>query len=129
MGTAHTYVFVRGGHVIAYYSLSAHQILASDLPQSISHGSPRAIPAYLIGKLAVTSSEQGKMTGHSLLTDALLRLYRASLDGAGARFIAVDAIDDNAVNFYKKEKFISSQTHPNQLFIKMSTVQKLITQG
>jgi hypothetical protein len=55
MGTANTYVFVKDSQVIAYYSLSAHQLQSDELPNQLAHGAPLAIPAYLIGKLAVTN--------------------------------------------------------------------------
>ncbi len=129
MGTANTYVFVRNQRVIAYYSLSAHRIQSTELPTRLAHGSPKTIPAYLIGKLAVTTSEQGKMVGQSLLTDAFLRACRAAESGPGARFIAVDAIDDNAIAFYTKENFHSSPARPHQMFIKMSTARKIVTRG
>ena len=129
MGTANTYVFVRNGKVIAYYSLSAHRIQSRELPPSLAHGSPRAVPAYLIGKLAVTKSEQGQSVGTSLLTDAFLRVCRATNSGPGARFIAVDAIDDKAIKFYKKENFHASPSDPHQMFIKVSTALKIVTRG
>jgi predicted GNAT family N-acyltransferase len=129
MGTANTYVFVRTGKVIAYYSLSAHRIQSSELPTSLAHGSPRSVPAYLIGKLAVTRTEQGQSVGQSILTDAFLRICRATDSGAGARFIAVDAIDDTAMKFYAQEHFHSSPDDPHQMFIKVSTALKIVTRG
>lgn len=129
MGTANTYVFSRGGHVIAYYTLSAHRIQSAELPPSLVHGTPKAIPAYLIGKLGVTLSEQGKSVGQSILTDAFLRACRATESGPSARLIAVDAIDDNAIAFYKRENFHSSPLHPQQMYIKMSTARKIVTRG
>ena len=129
MGTANTYVFVRNKKVIAFYSLSAHRIQSRELPTSLAHGSPNTVPAYLIGKLAVTKSEQGKSVGQTLLTDAFLRICRATDSGPGARFIAVDAIDDNAIKFYNQEKFHSSPFDPHHMFIKMSTARKIVTRG
>lgn len=129
MGTANTYVFVRHGKVIAYYTLSAHRIQSTELPTNLSHGSPRSIPAFLIGKLGVTSSEQGKSIGASLIVDAFLRICRATNSGPSARIIAVDAIDDHAINFYKKANFKSSPLDPHQMFIKVSTALKIVTRG
>ena len=129
MGTANTYVFSRGGHVIAYYTLSAHRIQSVELPPSLVHGSPKAIPAYLIGKLAVTLSEQGKFIGQSIRIDAFRRICRATNSGPSARLIAVDAIDERAINFYKKENFASSPLDPHQMFIKVSTALKIVTRG
>lgn len=129
MGTANTYVFARNSHVIAYYSLSAHQLQSEELPNKLAHGSPLAIPAFLIGKLAVTKELQKQLIGEMLLIDALLRLCRASEGGPGARIITVDAIDDAAIRFYKNNHFTSSPTHPNQMYMKMSTARRIVTPG
>jgi len=129
MGTANTYVFVRQGKVIAYYTLSAHRIQSTELPTSLSHGSPRSIPAFLIGKLGVTLTEQRKSLGTSLLTDAFLRICRATNSGLSARIIAVDAIDAQAINFYRKANFKSSPLDPQQMFIKVSTALRIVTRG
>ena len=129
MGTANTYVFVRKGKVIAYYTLSAHRIQSTELPTSLSHGSPRSIPAFLIGKLGVTSTEQGNSLGTSLLIDAFLRICRSTNSGPSARVIAVDAIDERSISFYKKENFASSPVDPHQMFIKVSTALKIVTRG
>jgi GNAT superfamily N-acetyltransferase len=129
MGTANTYVFVKDSQVIAYYSLSAHQLQSDELPNQLAHGAPLAIPAYLIGKLAVTKEMQNQMVGGSLLIDALLRLCRASESGPSARIITVDAIDDAAVAFYRKSHFVSSSSDPHQMFMKMSTARRIVTRG
>lgn len=129
MGTANTYVFVKDSRVIAYYSLSAHQLQSDELPNRLAHGAPLAVPAYLIGKLAVTKDMQHQMVGGSLLIDALLRLCRASEGGPSARIITVDAIDDAAVAFYRKTHFVSSPSDPHQMFMKMSTARRIVTRG
>jgi GNAT superfamily N-acetyltransferase len=129
MGIANTYVFVKDSQVIAYYSLSAHQLQSDELPNRLAHGAPLAIPAYLIGKLAVTQEVQNQMVGGALLIDALLRLCRASEGGPSARIITVDAIDDVAVNFYRKNHFVSSPTDQKQMFMKMSTARRIVTRG
>ena len=129
MGTANTYVFVKDSRVIAYYSLSAHQLQSDELPNRLAHGAPLAVPAYLIGKLAVTKEMQNQMVGGSLLIDALLRLCRASEGGPSARIITVDAIDDAAVAFYRKSHFVSSPSDPLQMFMKMSTARRIVTRG
>lgn len=129
MGTANTYVFVRNEKVIAYYTLSAHRIQSTELPTSLSHGSLKSIPSFLIGKLGVTSAEQGNSLGTSLLIDVFLRICRATNSGPSARVIAVDAIDERAIDFYKKENFKSSPLDPHQMFVKVCTALKIVTRG
>jgi len=72
---------------------------------------------------------QKQMIGGSLLVDALLRLCRASESGPSARIITVDAIDDAAISFYRKNNFVSSPTDQKQMFMKMSTAQRIVMRG
>lgn len=99
------------------------------LPNRLAYGAPLYIPAYIIGKFAVTSELQGKTIGESLLVDALLRLCRAAEVGPSARFIAVDAIDDSATAFYRKNHFVSSPADQRHMFMKMSTARRIVTPG
>ncbi len=127
--TSNTFVFVRNNQVIGYYSIAAHQVLVTDLPKAIAHGSPRISPAYIIGKLAVAKFVQGQSIGGSLLADALLRLCRAADSGPSARFIAVDAIDENAEAFYRHHGFKSTSTNTREMYLKISTARDAVTPG
>ena len=96
--TARTYVWRRRqGLIIAYYSLAADVIVRVGLPPSFSHGEPERIPSVLLARLAVSRSEQGSGLGGAVLGEAF---DRVSALGVGARYLVVDAIDENAVAFY-----------------------------
>jgi len=100
--TGRTYVWVRprARQVVGYFTLAAHLVRRSDLPKQIGRGSPTAIPAILLARLAVDRSLQGQGLGGQLLLDALDRAVDAATRAA-ARLIVVDAIDEAAGRFYQ----------------------------
>lgn len=103
--TARTFVWHRGDCVVlAYYSLSAHLLEREELPRALGHGAPRQIPAVLLARLALARSLHGQGLGGVLLADALRRVLAATAT-VGARFVVVDAIDDNALRFYEHHGF------------------------
>jgi GNAT superfamily N-acetyltransferase len=91
--------------VVAYFTLAAHLLRRADIPKRVGHGSPDAIPAILLARLALDQSLQGQGTGGQLLRDALERAVEAS-ERAAARMVVVDAIDDEAIAFYQHFGFI-----------------------
>jgi GNAT superfamily N-acetyltransferase len=90
--------------VVAYFTLAAHLVRRSEIPRRIGHGSPEAIPAVLLARLALARSLQGQGLGAQLLLDALERAVEAS-EQAAARLVVVDAIDDAAAAFYARYGF------------------------
>ena len=65
----------RSAKVAGYYTLSAFQIEAGELPPSIARRFPRYphAPATLLGRLAIDRTYQGQGWGQFLLMDALHR--------------------------------------------------------
>ena len=90
--------------VIAYYSLTGHRLVRSDLPRKIGRGSPDEIPAVLLARLAVDRSAQGGGIGGAVLADALSRVVDATSIVA-ARFVVVDALHERAATFYEHHGF------------------------
>jgi predicted GNAT family N-acyltransferase len=101
-----TFVWTDHGDVVAYYTISAHLLQRDDLPTQLGRGNPTHIPAVLLGRLALHQQLHGKRHGGELLADALARILDAT-DVVAARFVVVDAIDDNAVDFYLHHGFRS----------------------
>ena len=101
-------VFVWHSHgdtaVRAYFTLSAHEIVADDLPRRLHRGMPDKIPAILLGKLALDQSLHGHGLGGQLLYDVYQRVLTVSRD-LGARYLVVDALDDEAATFYEHYGF------------------------
>ncbi|MDR6969932.1 GNAT family N-acetyltransferase [Leifsonia shinshuensis] len=102
--TAVTWVWNRGGRVVAYYSLSAHKVARDEVPHPIGRGGPVEIPAVMIGKLALDSTLHGQGLGGVLLADALTRVVAAT-QVVAARVVVVDALDADVARFYQRFGF------------------------
>lgn len=103
--TARTFVWHRGdGVVVAYYSLAAHLLQREELPSSVGRGGPHQLPAVLLARPALDESLQGQGIGAALLAEALGRVL-AVTDAVAARFVVVDAIDEDAAGFYSHHGF------------------------
>jgi GNAT superfamily N-acetyltransferase len=105
--TARTFVWHRGDHnVVGYYSLTAHLLQREELTRSLGRGGPRQIPALLLARLALDQSLHGQGLGGALLAEALGRVLAAT-ETVAARFVVVDAIDEDAARFYEHHGFKS----------------------
>jgi GNAT superfamily N-acetyltransferase len=122
MRTARTFVWHTGDQVVvAYFSLAAHLVVRAELPSKVGRGSPDAIPAVLLARLALHQSLHGQGLGGELLLDALSRTVQAS-DVAAARLVVVDAIDEAAARFYEHHGFVAVPGNPQRLVQKISDI-------
>jgi GNAT superfamily N-acetyltransferase len=114
--------------VIGYYTLSAISIDIGDWPEELARKLPKypAIPATLLGRLALDKNYRGKGLGKHLLMDALYRSWRVSNEIASVAVI-VDAKDKVAQAFYSHYEFRPFPDQPNSLFLAMQTVEKLFS--
>jgi predicted N-acetyltransferase YhbS len=112
--------------VIGYYSLSAGSLDATALPEAFRRRLPRyPVPVVLLGRLAVAESRQGMGLGSILLADALQRIAHASQVMA-VYAVVVDALNDQAAEFYRQFGFISLPSQPLKLFLPMDSVAALV---
>lgn len=81
--------------------------------------------ALLLAKLAVDNDYKSKGVGSHLLRHALLNALAVS-EKVGLQAVVVDAIDENAANFYMHNGFTSFDEQPLKLFIPMKVVEKSI---
>lgn len=109
--------------IAGYYTLSAAAVELASLPDTTRRHLPRypAVPATLIGRLAVNKAHQGRGIGGLLLISALERSLRQCAEVASA-LIVVDALDENAASFYRRFGFSPIPDEPNRFFMLMSTV-------
>lgn len=101
-GASQTWVLANPNNpfqIEAYYTLSAHSV-ASELIRFPYH----AIPAILLGRLAVSRLSQGKNYGRIAVVDALLRSKKISSE-IGLRFVLVQPINLDVEAFYRKLGF------------------------
>lgn len=125
-GTAKTYVWTTTDtdRVFAYYAITPHQVNRHEVSSGMS-GGVSVIPSYLLARLALDRSLHGQGLGAELLHDALRRIIKAS-EIASGRLVAVDAMDDQAANFYRRYGFQPVRDNPRRLVIKIVTVRQLL---
>lgn len=108
--------------VLGYYTLSALSIALSALPSDLARKLPKhAIPAALIGRLAVSSESQGRGIGKILLTDAIKRTLGVGEEIAVYAMV-VDALNAEAEAFYLSFGFAKLGTGTNRLFLPLRSI-------
>lgn len=122
---AAVFVLTSGSENIAgYHTLSAHSILAAELPAEIAKKLPRfPLPVTLLGRMAIAQSLQGLGWGEFLLIHALERALEGSRQVASWAVI-VDA-KAGAREFYLKHDFVPLPTQAHRLFLPMKTVEAM----
>ena len=124
---ARTYVATKPGRQdrLGYYAISNHRVTHEALPAQEAKGLPRLdVPVVLLGRLAVDLTVQGQGLGSMLLIDALRRAQHLA-EHVGVRAVEVDAIDEEARQFYLRFGFVPSLDDMNHLFLSMSVIRKL----
>ena len=125
------YVLLAENRIVGYYTLSADNIDARDLPEGIvtQLNLPRYpyIGATLLGRLARDLFYKGRGVGELLLVDALQRSLSMSRNIASAA-VVVDAKDEKAHRFYVDFGFIAfPDSKKKRLFLPMATIEKTFT--
>lgn len=91
--------------VVGYHSLCAGMIHRNDVSRALKGSkAPQELPVAVLARLAVTQAHQGKKMGAALLRNALISIVSAA-QLVAFRGVVVHAIDDDALNFYKKFHF------------------------
>jgi predicted GNAT family N-acyltransferase len=113
-----------GKSISGFYTLSAHSILAADLPMEVAKKLPRfPLPVTLLGRMAVAQALHGQGWGEFLLLHALERACLGSSQIASWA-VVVDA-KAGARDFYLKYGFFSFPTQPDRLFLPIKTIEKM----
>lgn len=122
-----TYIVVDNEEVVGYFAIAPHTIDRDTLTKRTARGAPRHIPAILLAKLALAEHLHGQRLGSELLIVALETIIEAARR-AGGKFVVVDAIDDQAVDFYTHHEFEPMPTNPHRLTRKLSTIATALDQ-
>lgn len=115
-GAFRTYVLCAGEVVIGYYCLANGAVAQITATGRSRRNRPDPIPVMVIGRLAVDRHWQGKGIGSALLRDAIFRTLHAA-EIAGIRAILVQAISEEAKQFYEKCGFTASAIAPMTLMV------------
>ncbi len=124
---AKTFVAVDNDNkVLGYFSLSTSSIEFKDFPEAFAKHLPHyPIPAALIAKLAVDSNIDGQGLGARLLIEALQNILAVSEEMA-IKVVLVDAIDEEAKNYYLRFGFIELPGNELKLFLPIETISQLL---
>lgn len=108
------------GKVAGYYTLSAAQVLLSDLAPDWQKKLPRypAVPSVRLGRLAIDRGYQGRKLGAALLANAVARALRSEI---AAHMMIVEAKDEAAA-FWRHHGFRPDPFQPLQLFAPLATL-------
>ena len=104
------------GVVVGYVALSAAQIERGYLPKSAQRNRPDAIPAILLGQLAVDRRHQGNGYARSLLLYALTTVVKLSKE-VGCFGVLTHPIDDRVRDFYRRFGFEELPLDPERSMI------------
>ncbi|GAB4300100.1 MAG: hypothetical protein Fur0025_39510 [Oscillatoriaceae cyanobacterium] len=112
--------------VLGYYTLSSYTVNVAALEENLVKRLPRypALPATLLGRLAVDNEQKGKGFGELLLLDALQKALNASMQVASIAVI-VKALNEKALSFYIKYGFKQFNEQPMKLYLPMNSVAEL----
>ncbi|MDB5555798.1 MAG: GCN5-related N-acetyltransferase [Rhizobium sp.] len=126
-GFTRVLVTLAGNRVAGFYGLAPTAVLPTLMPRRIRTGRPPSqIPAILIGQLAVDVTFAGRGLGSALLRHALDR----AVEGGrilGGRAILVDAIDEQAEEFWKSNGFEPLGEKRSVLFRSITDVENWLS--
>jgi GNAT superfamily N-acetyltransferase len=111
--------------VQGYYTLSTGNIQHNLLPPDSSQKLPRyPVPSILLARLAVDSPMQGKGLGKALLIHSMKQALKAGTH-VGWHVMTVNALNKNAVHFYKYFGFRALLDDERHLFIPIKRIENL----
>lgn len=101
-----------GGRVVGYYGLAPTAVVPVSLPRSIRTGqSPDPLPCLLLGQLATDEAWREQGIGTGLLKHALQRCVQGATL-IGGRALIVNAVDEQAADFWRRRGFLPSRDDP-----------------
>ena len=104
------------GRVVGYYALAHTAVVPDAMPRAIRTGQPPdPMPCLLLGQLATDTDWAGRGIGSGLLNHALERCIEAA-KLVGGRALIVNAVDEEAVAFWRRRGFLLSRDDPMILF-------------
>ncbi len=123
MGLARTFVAIEdnGNKVLGYYTRLPSSVVGESIPEARSRN---PVPVMLLGKLAVTNGLQRGGIGKQLLKHFLESVV-AHAENEACFAVTVDALDQQANDYYAQFGFKEFQDEPLSLYLPMKIVRKL----
>lgn len=110
------------GRVVGYYGLAPTAVVPGVLPRSIRTGQPPdPVPCLLLGQLATDTEWSGRGIGTGLVKHALQRCVQAA-SLIGGRALMVNAVDNEAAQFWQRRGFLPTRDDPLALFRSMAAI-------
>ena len=121
-----TFVLIDKNDVVhGYYSICSASIKYNELPEELIQKLPKyPIPLARLARLAIARSIKGKGMGARLLIDVLQKIHFASKE-MGIKFVIVDALDEEAKEFYMHHGFRPLPEKGFTLILPIETISKL----
>ncbi len=112
--------------VLGYHTLCATTLAQGDVPTEARKHLPRypLVSATLLGSLAISEGSQREHLGSLLLADAVQRAFAAAA-AVGSSMVVVDAISEQAANFYQAHGFVRLPDSL-RLVLPMQTIQRIL---
>ncbi len=111
--------------VNGYYTLSTGNIQYDFLPTDTARKLPRyPVPSILLARLAVDERMQGQGLGKTLLIHSMKQALKAG-QHVGWHVMTVNALNKNAVHFYKYFGFRALLDDERHLFIPIKRIENL----
>ena len=124
--TAYVYHDDASNRIVGYYTLSNFVVLRANLSGSLSKKMRyQAVPATLIGRLAIQHDLRKQGIGRALLMRALIKAHALSQQSA-SRVVVVDTISDDARRWYVKNGFAKLNNEDEQFFFDLRRVPALV---
>lgn len=118
-----TFVVCDGARVAGYYCISAGAVARGDAPDPLRRNAPDAVPAAILGRLAVDVTCKGRGLGADLLTDALQRIAFAAAS-LGIAAVLIRAKDEAARRFYLHQaEFLEFPEDSRTLFLPIQSLR------
>lgn len=119
-------VEVETERLAGFYTLTSNSVPLTQIPDELKKKIPRypSVPVVLISWLGRHIDFRGRGLGEALMVDAIKAIATAVV---GSHAIIVDAIDDEAMKFYRSYGFASiSPDSPHRMYVPVATALKAI---
>jgi ribosomal protein S18 acetylase RimI-like enzyme len=115
--------------VTGFYSLNAHAIDVSSLPEDVKKKLPQypTVPAVYLSMIGVDAKHQGNGLGSFLLADAFKKTASAA-ENIGIHFLVLDALNERAASLYRRLGFVDLPGQEARMLMAMTAVQKWMKQ-